>query len=428
MRKYILLILSACVFTGYSQGFTQNIESEEKAMTSPFPFLDISVIADFSAVYRSIDEHEYSHLSRAGFGHSQCDHDHGHAHDGFNANPGLNLNYAELVLASAVDPFFDFFSTYHLSEHGFEIEELYVDTKQIPAGIQLRIGKFLSGFGRLNQMHHHYRDFSDQPIVYNAIFGDHGLLEKGIRASYTFPAPFYLSVGFEVLQGDNAESFGREGFESDDLEVEDAELPEVFAGYFKGSVDIGRDLTLLGGISGAYGKTRFNHGIKDGDDQETGVHGVEASTWIGGLDLTAKYSLDSYRYISFQTEGLYRHMKGDRYGYDGEPVAYSKTSLEKKQGGFYTQAVVKPFLQWRIGARYELIPINKIIVGGTDSKLEDNFSKASLMVDYMPSEFTFIRLQYNYDNSNTDDGHKESFHEIIVQMNFAIGTHGAHNF
>jgi hypothetical protein len=48
--------------------------------------------------------------------------------------------------------------------------------------------------------------------VYKVFLGDDGLKEKGVQLNWLAPTPFYLLFGVEVLQGENEQSFGTEGF------------------------------------------------------------------------------------------------------------------------------------------------------------------------------------------------------------------------
>jgi len=117
---------------------------------------------------------------------------------------GINLNYLELAFNIAVDPYFDFFSVVTIAPGTadvVDVEETYVDTRQLPWGFRLRIGKFLSAFGRLNGMHQHVWDFYDQPLVYEAFMGTEGFKNPGLRLSWTAPVDFLLQFNFEVFQG-----------------------------------------------------------------------------------------------------------------------------------------------------------------------------------------------------------------------------------
>ena len=72
----------------------------------------------------------------------------------------------------------------HFSENGVAVEEAYFTTTSLPAGLRLRGGKLNSNFGRINEQHHHYWDFGDMPLVYDAFLGMHGLSEMGVRNNF----------------------------------------------------------------------------------------------------------------------------------------------------------------------------------------------------------------------------------------------------
>ena len=44
---------------------------------------------------------------------------------------------------------------------------------------------------------------------------------------------------------------------------------------------------------------------------------------------------------------------------------------------------------------------------------------------FFPSEFSKIRLQYNYDDILEDNGTE---HSVFLQFEFLLGSHGAHKF
>jgi hypothetical protein len=54
------------------------------------------------------------------------------------------------------------------------------------------------------------------------------------------------------------------------------------------------------------------------------------------------------------------------------------------------------------------------------------------MVEYNPTEFSRIRLQYTFDRSRSDNmsnpADRVAIHEVSLQVNHAIGVHGAHSF
>jgi len=416
----ILLFFSAPAFCRDS---TEN----KSANTSPFSqvkFLpDISFITDVSGLFRTIEDEEFASMEIPGFIHGGSGEEHGHSHAPANGKTGFNFNYAELALYSVVDPYFELTGIFHLSLEGFEIEEAFFNTTCLPSGFSIKAGKFLSSFGRLNSQHAHSWNFADQPLVYNALLGHHGIDEVGAQISWLAPMNFYLLCGTEVLMGANENSFGNEGFHdaNDRYEVKDAKGPNLYTGFIKTSFDV-NNYTIYAGFSGAYGGSRINHGL-----DAAGGHAVFAETWLLGADITQKWYVDSYRYVSLQAEYIYRIMDGDHYHVESDSVT-EKTSLLKKQSGLYGELIIKPFRRWKIGMRGDLLPMNRVELSKIDQELPDNMYKVSAMMDCMPSEFSLFRLQYNYDRSKYFEEKLKTNHEIMLQANISIGAHGAHAF
>ncbi|MBX0312169.1 MAG: hypothetical protein JHC31_10410, partial [Sulfurihydrogenibium sp.] len=384
----------------------QNLQTEssiDKILSNPFSqakFVpDISLITDFSYVSRSLTDDTYKSVQIPGFNHGFF-HSHGdHDHAPLNAERGFNFNYSELYVASTVDPYFDLVGVFHLHRDGFEIEEGYFQTRDLPYNLKLKGGKFYSEFGRLNKQHHHVWNFVDAPLIYRAVFGEENLNETGIQLSWLAPTPFYLLTGFEVFQGDNENNFNRNGFivntkkdgSGDNIKINDTKKPNLFTFFIKPSFDIG-NTSILTGVSYAQGKTRINHL----DDEDP--HALSGDTKIYGFELTARHTLDSYRYLLLQSEYIYRKFDGTRFGYNNNGDLQTPR-LERKQAGFYVEGIYKFAERWRAGLRYDLINKNDVFVNGRNKNLPDNMYKYSAMIDFLPSEFSRIRLQYNYDRS-----------------------------
>jgi len=387
---------------------------------------DISLIVDTSFVARNKNDQEFKGLEIPGLYHKH--EGHGHGHGNLNEKRGFNLNYAELYLYAPVDPYFDLYATIPFSEDGSEVEEAYAVTRGLPFGFQFKVGKFRSSFGRLNAQHPHVWDFANPPLVYKVFLGDDGLKEKGIQLNWLAPTPFYLLFGMEVLQGENEQSFGTEGFKVNTkkdgsgtyITVVDTKKPNLYVGFVKTSFDVG-NLSVLTGLSFATGHTRINH--LEGDDP----HAFAGKTKLYGFDLTAKYMIDSYRYISFQGEYLYRDQKGTKYEYDSAGDLET-AELKKKQGGFYSQVVWRFAQRWRVGFQYNLINKNDVKENGVKKNLPDNLPAYYAMLEYNPTEFSRIRFQVGQNRAFFQDGSRKTVNEFILQFNFAIGAHGAHPF
>ncbi len=215
---------------------------------------------------------------------------------------GVNLNYAEITFYSVIDPYFELFAVCHLSEEHFHLEEAYWLTKKLAAGFQLKAGKFLSSFGRINELHTHYWDFADRPLVHQAMFGDEGLNEIGARITWSHDGGVSRSRHGSILMGENEASFGRTGFllPQENIHVSSVRGPGLFVGYLETSVDIG-DASVLMRLSGAQGTTRSDEGGSSGAPNSRALSG--STTVLGGA-LTVKHTFDAIRYIFFQSEYL----------------------------------------------------------------------------------------------------------------------------
>ncbi|MFN8575633.1 MAG: hypothetical protein U0354_02130 [Candidatus Sericytochromatia bacterium] len=408
-----------------------NQEYSNNLIYSPFnsPFAqsrfvpDIALITDFSYAYRNFTNDNLKNIKSKGFvNNGQSD------LPIFNSRNGFNFNYAELSLGSSVDPYFDMFTNFHLAEFGFEIEEAFVNTRTLPYGFQIKAGKFFSSFGRINSQHSHYWDFSDSPAIYSNFLGEHNLLEKGVQINWLAPTELYILSGVEVFSGENEKSFGNRGFTSGTNKLENVNYPSLFTGFIKTSIDFD-DLILLGGLSIAQGGSRV---ISEEESTNSGMHihaldpniktNFAGSTRLIGLDLTAKYFFDSYRYLSLQSEFLQRAMTGSEY------TDSSRISTNREQSGFYSQLIWKFNQQWRVGGRFDLITQNQIIQDNKNLNLEQFLPKYTAMLDFNPTEFSRIRLQFNHDRTKFLDNTQIGLNEVFLQLNMSIGAHGAHSF
>jgi hypothetical protein len=397
--------------------------ADENNISDPFSqakFVpDIAVILDFGYAYNS--QKDFTEYERPGFIHHDADEASGHEH-GLYMDNGFNFNYAEISFYAPVDPYFDMFAVLHAGVEGAEIEEVYFSTQQLPFGLKIKAGKFLSAIGRINDRHPHYWDFADLPLIYQAFFGSQ-LNEIGAQINWLIPLPFYFVVGAEILKGENEASFGTEGFEfapgTPYSKIDDARYPNAYTSFIKTSFDAGNFILLLG-ASGIYGNTRTNHGIND----TNGGHAFYGTTYITCADITLRYDFNSYQYIALQSEYLYKHKNGNAYEYNG--TVTSKEDLTATQSGLYSQMVIRFGKVTRVGFRYDLLAKND---SDTEQELKEYLPRYTAMAEYNPTEFSRFRIQYNFDKTLYDEiGANKVNHQIIVQCNLSIGAHGAHSF
>jgi len=316
---------------------------------------------------------------------------------------GFNLREAELTFFAPVDPYFNLYATVPITEDGVELEEAYFVTTSLPAGLQLKGGKFKSGFGRLNAFHPHAWDFVDAPLPYRAFLGEEGLDEKGVQLTYLPTLPIYTILGFEALQGENSILYGS-----------DATGPHAFTGFAKASVDFKSDHTLLFGGSVTGGKTKTI----------TVAAGTEFSgtSILYDAELTYKWKPSNQKSFIVQTEYMFRHQTGDLLSFPTLAV----DSLNRNQDGWYIQALYQ-LGRWRVGARYDMLGIftDNFHLSSGNTDFGSSPYRLTGALEFNPTEFSRIRLQYNYDQSARND---RLNNEILLQIILAIGAHGAHPF
>jgi hypothetical protein len=90
--------------------------------------------------------------------------------------------------------------------------------------------------------------------------------------------------------------------------------------------------------------------------------------------------------------------------------------------------------RWRVGLRYEELDRGTVDIGlvtnvtltAADLPLlaENDPKRTTAMVDFSPSEFSRLRLQYARDEARF--GEKDD--QIFLQYIMSLGAHGAHKF
>lgn len=117
---------------------------------------------------------------------------------------GLKLGHSDVSaagpLGQALEARFTLAAHSHDGKVEAEIEEAYLQTRSLPAGLQLRLGRFPSQIGYLNEQHPHGDDFVERPLLYRAFLGGHWF-DDGVRVNWTAPTSFYLRTGLEVFTG-----------------------------------------------------------------------------------------------------------------------------------------------------------------------------------------------------------------------------------
>lgn len=335
---------------------------------------------------------------------------------------GWTLPNGELTLDGAVDPYFQAATSivYKLDgdgETGVELEEMYFLTTSLPGNLQLKGGQFFAEFGRQNTLHPHSWGFADQPLVLNRMFGAEGLRSQGFRLSWLLPTSFYTEASLGVFNsgGETASSFRSEespeihGGEAVERGVHDAR-DLLYVPRLSTSIELNDTQTLLFGASAALGPNNS---------------GTGSDTRIFGGDLYWKWksarAMQGFPFVSFQTEGIWRRYEAGRRSAAESPFLPILPAETLSDAGMYAQLLwgIKPLLV--AGLRAEVVDGQG---GAFESALRADRQRVSPNLTWYPSEFSKIRVQYNYD-LRPDIGVDHSF---WMQIEFLLGAHAAHKF
>ena len=336
------------------------------------------------------------------------------------AQRGFTVQNVEAVFEGAVDPYFRGQANVILQispegETVVELEEAFATSTSLPKGLQLKVGQFLTEFGRLNPSHPHAWDFVDQPLVNGRFFGPDGLRSVGTRLSWLMPTDFFSEAmitiqnsggetlsSFRSLPGESL--FGREIVERSVSSASDLLVVPRYAASF----DLSDTQTLLFGASAALGPNGT---------------GPSGKTRIYGIDGFWKWKpINAFRGFPFVK------VQGELMRRDVSVAAGQALELPARKfddWGGYLQ------LNWGYKAGH-VVGLRVDRVGGDVGELGDpedhglaSRLRISPVLTWFPTEYSKLRLQYNFDRG---DAFERDEHSIWLQLEFLLGAHAAHKF
>jgi hypothetical protein len=292
-----------------------------------------------------------------------------------------------------------------------ELEEAWFQTTDLPAGLSVTAGRFFSETGYLNDFHFHADDFADRPLPYQAFFGGRHTID-GVQGRWLAPAPFLLEFGAEANWGGSFPATTNE-----------ETSPGGWTLFTRLGGDVGDSHAWLVGLSHASYDAVERSGGHEHEGEEEGGEEEAPLAFTGDSDLTvldfvwkwAPQGNSTVQNFKIQGEYFWRDEDGtiDDIGYQGD------------QTGWYLQGLWQFAQGWRVGLRYDLVDAdNGSSLDGTELETPGRSSKrSSAMLDWSPSEFSRLRLQY------TDDRVlPESDKQWLLQYIISVGAHGAHRF
>lgn len=250
-----------------------------------------------------------------------------------------------------------------------DVEEAYFTIqKGLPWNFNIKGGKFLLDFGKLNAAHPHIYPFVFRPLYQQNFFGEEGLKDVGIELNTLLPTgEIYTKLSGTMSTGDEL----------------DGERKNIFFASRISSFFQLSDLTALEtGIGGA-----------------TGVHDttVKRFKWFNA-DVKLKWKKDQYTSFTLWSEGLLSQFNG------------------LKTFGGYVAGNYQFKRRFEIGAKLDLSQ-------SIESKNKTRIVSGNF--NFLPAEETLV---FRLVLSNTKAANERTFTSILLQTVFSLGPHKAHVF
>ncbi len=301
---------------------------------------------------------------------------------------GFTAQEAEISFASDVDPYFKMraFLTIPRLE-GLEVEEAYLLSTTLPHSLQLKAGVFRSQFGRNNEQHLHVQDFATRPKM-TTLVGEDGLRLPGAQLSWLVPTPWYSVLYGELLTEPEANG------------PKDLSGTVVLEQFF----DLSDTWSLMWGV---------NTGTLKRVDPAAPITATPAPLqreFLVGTDVYLKWQpvnvVNTYSWVAFTAEFVESRARAGDTHWDGAG---------------YAQIVAQVARRVRLGLRED-------ITGLPDGPLLGREYITSASIAFLPSEFSRLRLTVQHEETRDRPDDSQRNDAVMLQLEGAIGAHGAHPF
>ena len=313
---------------------------------------------------------------------------------------GFDLQEGEVQYTSVVDPYWKAnlitaFAPTGGESYDFAVEVATIDSRTLPGGFGLRVGKDHLPFGKHSPLHTHQFPFVDAPLAISAFLGPEGLNDVGAQVSHDLPLPWYADLTGYAIDG-----------RADILDA-GSRKPAVGA-RLSNLFDLSMESTLELGGSWLHGPVAPGYLSLDGSPDLAG------NLDVYGVDLT-------WKYVS-ATES-----RGPAATVTAEVVLPRPDAVSRRPVGWYAIGQYRFAGFWWLG----------LGTGAMDRKTPDpqayaadfglfNWAKAreyKANLTWVPSEFSAVRLEVaRFDDQVGDTGDTL----FSLQFNFTIGSHPAH--
>ena len=331
---------------------------------------------------------------------------------------GFSLGESEIAFAANVDHEFSGNLIFSITpEDRVAVEEAYGILTSAPAGITPKFGRFFSGVGYLNEQHAHAWDFVDAPLAYQAFLGGQYQTE-GAQLTWIAPVDQFIELGAEAGSG--------AAFPGTDRGKNGAGSGVAFV---RTGGDVGTSSSWLAGVS-YLGTAARDRSLSQPDDLGDGpALGFTGTSHIAAADFVWKWAPNGNPHTTnfkLQGEYLWRRERGDVAGASGSSLPAS-AAYASRQDGWYVQGVYQFMPLWRAGLRYDQLDAGSVDAGAFGDQFPATSlhpHRATAMLDWSPSEFSRVRLQFA--QAKLVPGATDN--QWFLQYILSIGAHGAHKY
>jgi len=303
--------------------------------------------------------------------------------------PSASLRESELGVQAVVDPYAraDFFISF--GEHDVSVEEGYLTLTVLPADLLVKLGRMRVSFGKVNTMHLHVMPWPDEPLpVVNLLGGEEGWVGTGASVAKLLPLPgdVFSELTLQVF-----------GDEPDGPFAATKRSDLAYNGHYRVFADLSDSTNLDLGMSYGLGPAGTS---------------ADAKTTLEAVDATLRWKpLVKGNYRSAILRGEYFLSRRDQSGgtVDAE--------------GWFVSGEYQLAKRWWVGVRGEASQ------HADNAAVKDTGTAATLT--FWPSEFSQFRAelrQRRYGGPNSVSASTYTANEVLFQVQFAIGAHGAHPF
>jgi hypothetical protein len=301
--------------------------------------------------------------------------------------------------------------------HNAEVEEAYATIlRGLPLNTNLRVGKYLLEFGRLNPVHPHAYSFIKRPLPHEAFFGDEGLSDMAVRTSFALPTGgAFTEIMFGLLKGEILEAHEHDHEHEGEEEEEEESEPTRDLGFFGRlstslAVSESSELAIGGSVLNAV------HGFAEHEEESEGADPDQLRTWLVGGDVKYKYKPSKYTALQIEAEGIMRQSE------------IGENMDDLKSYGAYGYIDYRFRQIYNIGGIVEWTKIEEMHhhEGEEEHEIEKLSTKRfGLFIGFAPFEETsLVRLAGHWTDPDEGDG----FWEVTLQFAIGLGPHKPHNF